>query len=104
MIPPKCDFCASSDVRWTYPARNVKIPEVNAESVSGWTACGGCHDCIERGDREGLASRADEGNPEHRLVADALGVPHAIRMERLRAIHGYFFRARAGPAAPFLRS
>ena len=56
---PVCDFCSSTKVRWTYPARNFVIEgpcplapgscgPVLLGSSGGWTACNPCHHLIER--------------------------------------------------------
>jgi hypothetical protein len=100
----KCDFCASVDVRWEYPAHDVSIPEINAESIGAWNACQACYECIEAGDREGLVTRALEGNPDLTSLATTLNIPLEKRVEHIHIMHAYFLASRTGPAVPVRRN
>lgn len=81
-----CDFCASPDVRWSYPARDFDVPEAYSTSVGPWAACPICHALIARGDRRALLRRS----------ADTGGI--GLRgVKVLQRIHHGFFTHREGP-------
>lgn len=78
---PRCDFCGSRMVRWTYPAERE------------WSACDKCHTAIEADDRESLLDRASL-IPVPRTVPDRYG-PRLL--EQARRLHVEFWETRSGP-------
>jgi hypothetical protein len=85
-----CDFCASPEVLWSYPAADFHVEGTRLlGSEGGWAACHECAALIEADDRDGLARRA-------------LSTAPAFMRERclpfMRALHTQFFEARRGPA------
>ena len=81
---PRCDFCGSRMVRWTYPADR------------DWLACDKCHAAIEAEDREALLDRASL-IPVPRTVSDRYAPQF---LERARRLHFEFWETRSGPPRP----
>ncbi len=88
-----CDFCSSTPVTHSYPARDIVIPDTRSISRGAWAACEACHDLIEAGDRAGLAVRC----------ADTFELPEGFpplsfeeRISAATCIHGQFYKARTG--------
>lgn len=112
---PRCDFCLSRPVRWTYPAAPMEITgaPVITGSDDDFAACDACHELIEAKrigamvermvhvQRENLpagstAGRATDGNE---LVVR--WPPVAIHRRKARRNLLRFFDARTGPARPW---
>src|SRR5262245_39582539 len=57
-----CDFCSSTEVRWSYMAEDFVIlePRIEWGSRGGWAACDTCHDYIEHNDRAVLAPHCQD--------------------------------------------
>lgn len=112
----KCDFCSQQPVIWRYPANPFSLDEIGIDPQPGsgvdarakvggsfgelenfttgdWTACGPCHDTIERKDWRALAMRAakhgDYGDLQPRYL-----------LPFLEELHQAFVKHRTGPPNP----
>lgn len=68
--PPKCDFCSTRPVRWSYPARTFvrTIGVTDVGSDGNWAACEDCYALIQAGNRDALVKRSmalfPQNNPD----------------------------------------
>jgi hypothetical protein len=93
-----CDFCSDRDVKWSYPAADFRVPEVEWGSRGHWAACQECYDLIEKNDRRGLLDRSVETFFVHHSgegVPDSKSGRLFIR-RHVTMIHGEFFQNRVG--------
>jgi len=100
-----CDFCSSSAVRWSYPARDFVVSDLTerlrAQELPGvgsegsWAACETCHRLIQHGDRTAIAVRAG------RKFARRYDVPASLVLPELRKLHDQFWANREGPPTPY---
>ena len=79
-----CDFCASPEPCWSFPARRVQTSQFTHSSDS-WAACQACRNLIDRGDRDRLARRAWRASRR-------LGFGPSLK--EIKRVHGAFFAAR----------
>jgi hypothetical protein len=93
-----CDFCQSTDVHWSFPARSFEVkypagasPAVRSESVGDWAACTVCHALIIRGDRIKLARRGAK-----KFVKREPQLPLNKTTNYMRQIHDQFWANRLG--------
>jgi hypothetical protein len=77
---PRCDFCGSRMVRWSYPAERE------------WLACEKCHRAIAADDREALLDRATL-IPVPRTLPERYAPKY---LERARRLHHEFWETRSG--------
>ena len=99
MGKPLCDLCGELHPTWEFPARDFLVVMEGAivsQSVAGWDTCDTCHDLLEAGETEKLATRClDQYLGEH---TDAfLDVDSILAM--VHDIHRQFFANRTGPPA-----
>lgn len=100
-----CDFCSSTPVRWSFPARDLSarkipgVPDFNSEGA--WAACEPCAALIRACDRDGLAERATEQFVKKyggRDIPRAL--PRALLLAELRDLFDRFWSNREGTPTP----
>lgn len=79
----RCDFCAGSNPRWSYPAKDVRHTGPGGAKImltGGWAACDACHGLIERGDRNRLAER---GARVFRGISEAIAKQVVVDTQKL---------------------
>lgn len=97
-----CDFCASTDVRWTFPAASFEMsgpitPGPHQMSADDWAACNTCKDLILLGDRGSLTARAmNQNSAVRKIPADMRPLMRA----EIRRAHDRFFAHRTGDPVP----
>jgi hypothetical protein len=94
-----CDFCATPDPRWIFPARDFLTGTVSADgehgSYGGWAACDDCKAVVEEGIEPTISRAADrfmEKHPVEDLPHYREGIASALRETYTR-----FFDNRLGP-------
>lgn len=112
---PRCDFCLTRPVRWTYPAAPMEVvgAPVITDSDDDFAACDACHELIEAKrigpmvermvhiQRENLPAGSTAGTTRQgdELVVRWPPVPIHRRKARRNLLR--FFDARTGPARPW---
>lgn len=98
-----CDFCSSTPVRWSFPARDLSarkipgVPDFNSEGA--WMACEPCAALIRQGDRVALAERgAEQFVKKYEDIPRAL--PRALLLAELRDLFDRFWSNREGAPTP----
>lgn len=95
-----CDFCSSTPVRWSYPARDFSarhtpgVPDFGSEGA--WASCDPCAALVNAGDRDGLAERS--ANLFRRKYGETM--PKAKLLDELRSLHDRFWSNREGTPTP----
>ena len=97
---PKCDFCSSKHVTWSYPCRDfIHRPQKKLRryvpdfgSKGGWAACDRCHALIEGDDWPQLAEISARTHPQHHVV------PMRFLRPLVRGLHKDFAANQTGPA------
>lgn len=88
----KCDFCSSTNVKWSYPAKSFPIGY--GRSIGNWAACDFCYNLIEIDDRKGLLEwslQTFEWINGNLPKTEKIALKHHIR-----ALHTKFFENRTG--------
>ena len=91
-----CDFCSSTEVRWSFPAEDFETTVTRqAGSEGGWVACDICRILVDSGDMDALLQRSwdvlSTQCPGAEEFKDALLV-------NLLTLHQEFAAHRTGPA------